>query len=58
MSSIVTERGIVHYETFGRGQPVVLLHCWLGSWNYWMSTRSSWPAQDLCPGFLGFWRVG
>ncbi len=38
MSSIVTDQGIVHYETFGRGKPVILLHCWLGSWSYWYST--------------------
>lgn len=41
MSSIVTDKGIVHYETFGRGRPVILLHCWLGSWNYWLSTMES-----------------
>lgn len=41
MSSIVTDRGLVHYEAYGRGRPVVLLHCWLGSWNYWLSTMEA-----------------
>jgi pimeloyl-ACP methyl ester carboxylesterase len=35
VSSIVTEQGILHYETFGRGQPVILLHGWINSWDVW-----------------------
>ena len=38
MSSIVTDKGIVHYEVDGRGQPLVLLHGWLGSWDVWRDT--------------------
>lgn len=38
MTSLVTERGIIHYETYGRGRPVLLLHGWLGSWNLWRDT--------------------
>jgi pimeloyl-ACP methyl ester carboxylesterase len=38
MSSIVTDRGVVHYETFGRGQPIILLHGWMESWDHWRST--------------------
>jgi pimeloyl-ACP methyl ester carboxylesterase len=34
----VTESGIVHYETYGRGRPVILLHGWLGSWALWRET--------------------
>jgi pimeloyl-ACP methyl ester carboxylesterase len=36
--SVVTEQGIVHYETLGRGRPVLLLHGWLGSWVLWRNT--------------------
>ncbi|MBN1219548.1 MAG: alpha/beta hydrolase [Anaerolineae bacterium] len=36
MSAIVIDGGIVHYEAFGRGRPVLFLHGWLGSWRYWM----------------------
>lgn len=35
MSSIVTEKGILHYESIGRGQPIILLHGWINSWDVW-----------------------
>ena len=28
--------GLIHYEVFGRGRPLVFVHGWLGSWRYWM----------------------
>lgn len=40
MSSITTDQGIVHYEVYGRGQPVILLHGWLGSWALWREMMS------------------
>lgn len=38
MASLVTEQGIVHYEAYGRGRPVILLHGWLNSWALWRNT--------------------
>ena len=38
MPTLVTEQGIVHYEAYGRGRPVLLLHGWLGSWALWRDT--------------------
>lgn len=38
MPTLVTEQGIVHYESHGRGRPVLLLHGWLGSWRLWRNT--------------------
>ena len=38
MASLVTEQGIVHYEAYGRGRPVLLLHGWLNSWAVWRET--------------------
>jgi pimeloyl-ACP methyl ester carboxylesterase len=38
VSSIVTTEGIVHYEMDGRGEPVVLLHGWINSWDVWRET--------------------
>lgn len=40
MSSITTDQGIVHYEVYGRGRPVILLHGWLGSWGLWQDTMT------------------
>ena len=40
MSSITTDQGIVHYEVYGRGRPVILLHGWLGSWGLWQETMA------------------
>ncbi len=58
MSSIVTDRGVVHYETFGRGKPVVLLHCWLGAWNYWLSTMEYLAQHGYKTYALDFWGFG
>jgi len=40
VSSITTDQGIVHYEVYGRGRPVILLHGWLGSWGLWQETMA------------------
>jgi pimeloyl-ACP methyl ester carboxylesterase len=40
VSSITTEQGILHYEVYGRGRPVILLHGWLGSWELWQETMT------------------
>lgn len=57
MPLLVTEQGIVHYESFGRGRPVLLLHGWLGSWELWRDT-----IQDLGREYrtysLDFWGFG
>jgi pimeloyl-ACP methyl ester carboxylesterase len=41
VSSITTDQGIVHYEVYGRGRPVILLHGWLGSWGLWQETMAT-----------------
>jgi pimeloyl-ACP methyl ester carboxylesterase len=40
MSALVLDGGVVHYEYFGRGRPLIFIHGWLGSWRYWV------PAMD------------
>ncbi len=57
MSSIVTNQGIVHYEAYGRGQPVIFLHGWLGSWGYWLKTMEALKGQYRCYA-LDFWGFG
>lgn len=57
MSSITTDQGNVHYEVYGRGKPVILLHGWLGSWGLWQQTMA-----DLGGSYrtyaLDFWGFG
>lgn len=36
MSGVLIQDSLVHYESFGRGKPIVFLHGWLGSWRYWV----------------------
>ncbi len=57
MSSIVTDRGLVHYETYGRGRPVVLLHGWLESWVPWMGTMEALGRRHKTYA-LDFWGFG
>ncbi len=57
MSSIVIDQGVVHYEAYGRGKPVILLHGWLGSWGYWLKTMESLKNEYRCYA-LDFWGFG
>jgi pimeloyl-ACP methyl ester carboxylesterase len=57
VSSIVTDQGIVHYETYGYGAPVILLHGWLGSWGLWQPTMEALGRQYRCYA-LDFWGFG
>jgi pimeloyl-ACP methyl ester carboxylesterase len=57
MSSLVTDRGVVHYETHGRGRPVVLLHGWLESWNPWRGTMAALSRMYKAYA-LDFWGFG
>jgi pimeloyl-ACP methyl ester carboxylesterase len=38
MSAIIIQQQLTHYEVIGRGQPIIFLHSWLGSWRTWMPT--------------------
>lgn len=57
MSSITTDQGIVHYETYGRGRPVILLHGWLGSWGLWQETMT-YLGRFYKTYALDFWGFG
>jgi pimeloyl-ACP methyl ester carboxylesterase len=57
VSSLTTDQGIVHYEVFGRGRPVILLHGWLGSWGLWQETMSV-LGQRYRTYALDFWGFG
>ena len=57
MSSITTDQGIVHYEVYGRGKPVILLHGWLGSWGLWQETMA-YLGRYYRTYALDFWGFG
>ena len=57
MSSFTTDQGIVHYEVYGRGRPVILLHGWLGSWGLWQETMTH-LGQHYRTYALDFWGFG
>ena len=57
MSIIVIDRQVVHYEVIGRGQPVLFLHGWMGSWRYWFPTMER--VADLFRTYsFDFWGFG
>jgi pimeloyl-ACP methyl ester carboxylesterase len=57
MSAVVISGGLIHYEAFGRGEPVVFIHGWLGSWRYWMRTMEA-LAPDYRTYALDLWGFG
>ncbi len=59
MSSIVTDQGIVHYEAYGRGQPVILLHGWINSWDVWRDSMIAIAEMGRYKVYaLDFWGFG
>jgi esterase/lipase len=38
MSAIIIGDSVIHYESVGRGKPVLFLHNYIGSWRYWVPT--------------------
>jgi pimeloyl-ACP methyl ester carboxylesterase len=40
MSITTIGKQLIHYEVLGRGQPLIFIHGWLGSWRYW------WPSMQ------------
>lgn len=57
MSSITTDKGILHYEVFGKGKPVIFLHGWLGSWGLWQETMEAIGKKNRAYA-LDFWGFG
>jgi len=57
VSSIATDQGSLHYEVFGKGRPVILLHGYQGSWGLWQATM-----EELGGSFrtyaVDFWGFG
>jgi pimeloyl-ACP methyl ester carboxylesterase len=60
VSSFTTDQGNIHYEVYGRGRPVILLHGWLGSWGLWQETMENLGARyrTYAVDFWGFGESG
>lgn len=59
MSSIVTEQGLLHYESIGRGQPIILLHGWINSWDVWREPMIALAKTRIYRVYaLDFWGFG
>lgn len=57
MSSITTDKGLLHYEVFGKGKPVIFLHGWLGSWGLWQESMEAIGKTNRAYA-LDFWGFG
>ncbi len=57
MPSLVTEHGLLHYEVYGRGKPLILLHGWLESWGIWEATME-YLGEYYRTYALDFWGFG
>lgn len=51
------DRRMVHYEVTGRGEPVIFLHSWMGSWRYWAMTMDELSDRYRTYA-LDFWGFG
>jgi pimeloyl-ACP methyl ester carboxylesterase len=57
VSATHLDNRLVHYEVFGRGQPIIFLHSWLGSWRYWVPTMEV-VSERYRAYALDFWGFG
>ncbi len=57
MSGIFIDGRLIHYEWFGRGEPVIFVHGWLGSWRYWFPVMEN-VASGHRPYALDLWGFG
>ncbi len=58
MSVIIIDDTSVHYEQIGRrGRPVIFLHGWLGSWEYWRPSMEAVAGSFRSYSF-DFWGFG
>jgi pimeloyl-ACP methyl ester carboxylesterase len=56
-TGILLDGSIVHYETLGRGRPIIFLHGWVGSWRYWFNSMQV-ASRDFRAYALDLWGFG
>jgi pimeloyl-ACP methyl ester carboxylesterase len=57
MSGLFIDGKIIHYEAFGRGDPIIFLHGWMGSWRYWFPLMEDLALEHRSYG-LDLWGFG
>lgn len=57
MSGILVDGSLIHYESLGRGKPLIFVHGWLGSWRYWVPVMED-LAGDFRSYALDLWGFG
>jgi 3-oxoadipate enol-lactonase len=57
VSVLLVNESLIHYETFGRGEPIIFVHGWLGSWRYWVPVMED-LALDYKTYALDLWGFG
>lgn len=57
MATVVVDQGIIHYEAYGRGRPVILLHGWMESWAVWREVIEALGTEFRMYA-LDFWGFG
>ncbi len=58
MSALTIQDELVHYEVLGRGRALILVHGWLGSWRYWISSMQQLSISDYRTYALDLWGFG
>ena len=57
MSAFLIDRHVMHYESVGRGRPVIFVHNFIGSWRYWLPTMEYLGPDFKCYA-LDLWGFG
>lgn len=57
MSITTVGNHLIHYEVLGRGEPLIFVHGWLGSWRYWWSSMQALSAMHRAFAF-DLWGFG
>ena len=57
MGGLLVSGRLIHYESFGRGRPIVFVHGWLGSWRYWVPVMQD-VANEYRTYALDLWGFG
>lgn len=57
MSALLIGESVLHYESIGKGKPVLFLHNYIGSWRYWIPSMEFLSGHFRCYA-LDLWGFG